>query len=96
MQIDLARSGGVAGITMRTSVDTSTLPSEEAEEIEQAMRGIDFAKLGRDTSTGGTKPDRFQYDLTVTIGDQRHELSAAEQDLPPELRRLLDRLLRRR
>ncbi len=49
-----------------------------------------------DTPSGSaSNVDRFHYDLSVTAGDQRHQLSAGGTELSPALRQLLDELLRR-
>ena len=92
--IELARSGGFAGITLRSSLDTSQLPPEEAEMVEAL---VDNADLGRFPAVA-TRPgevDRFQYDLVVTRGGQRHVVSVGERDLTPKLRQLIDEVLAR-
>jgi hypothetical protein len=83
-------------MTMRTSVDTDDLPLEQAARIEQALQRIDFGALQTMRSASASSVDRFQYDVTITDGDQRQELSTGEEELPPELRHLFEELLRRR
>ncbi len=96
VRIDVVRSGGFAGMTMRSAVDTAELPPEQAARLEQAIERIDFAELQRAPSASASKVDRFQYDLIITDDDRRQQLSTGEEELPPELRQLLDELLRRR
>jgi hypothetical protein len=96
VRIDVTRSGGFGGMVMRASVDTADLPPEDAARIEQSLRGIDFVELGRTRSPSTGTVDRFQYDLTITADDQRHEVSTGETQLPSEVRQVLDELLRRR
>ena len=93
MHIDLTRSGGFGGITRRASLGPGDLTSEEERRIEQALEKGEVGKPERKTS--GKNVDRFQYDLTVTVDDQRHSLSASETELPPDVRRLLDELINR-
>ncbi len=94
-RIDLARSGGFAGITVRSSLDTSQLGPEEAAAVEAL---VEEAKLDQLPSTAGRPGavDRFQYDLAVTSGGRRRVVSVGEKEVTPELRRLIDEVMARR
>lgn len=93
LRIAFARSGGFAGIVLETTVDTAALPPAEARELEALVRQADFFALPErpDGAPGGA--DRFQYDLTIARGEQRHSVSLGESAVPATLRPLLDRLL---
>jgi hypothetical protein len=93
IRIDLERSGGFAGVTMRASVDTGTLPPDEAREIDRLVGQVDFAGLARRPPAPPRGADRFHYDLTVRRGGERHHVSLPESAVPPELKPLLDRLV---
>lgn len=95
MRIDLTRSGGFAGITARASLDSAELGPGDAAMIEQAIKGTDRPRPEGQDAVPASAVDRYQYDLTVTTGDGSRQLSAGEQELAPELRHLLDELLRR-
>jgi hypothetical protein len=95
MKIELIRSGGFAGTRMETSVDTSNLSADEAERIQDLVRRLDLDALRRQASSSRVSPDEFQYDLTVIEGDSRQRLRLSESALTPELRTLLDLLVRR-
>ncbi len=95
LRIELARSGGLAGITVRSSLDTAELPSEEARRVEALLDEVDLTAL----PAPGPRPgavDRFQYDLAITRGGQRQEVSVGEKELTPALRRLVQEVLARR
>jgi len=65
VHIEFQRSGGFAGLTMRTEVDTSELPPEDAEVFERLVKSLEGRGVGGSSSAG--KPDRFQLaeqDLT--------------------------------
>ena len=94
-RIELTRSGGVGGITMRVSVDSAELAPGEAAMIEEAVQGVSLPQPERSPAASGSNVDRFHYDITLTAGDQRHQLSAGEEDLAADLRQLIDELLRR-
>ena len=92
-RVEVTRSGGLAGIALRTELDTSELPADEASALERLLADVDLsAAPGRPAAMG---PDRFQYDLSVTRGQDRLSVSLGEGEVPVELRRLLDQLLLR-
>jgi hypothetical protein len=93
VHIEFQRSGGFAGLTMRTEVDTSELPPEDAEAFERLVKSLERSGVGDSPSPG--KPDRFQYELTVTRGKESRRFRLAEQDLTPEARELVSLLVER-
>jgi hypothetical protein len=56
--------------------------------VEQA----DLPKLLADPPARGKGADRFQYDLAIEDESGRRELSIGEDEVPDELRPLIDRL----
>lgn len=94
LQIEFQRSGGFAGAVLATSVDARDLPPDEAEELASLVERADLATLaGRAPDPRAGRPDRFQYDLAVTLGQRRFEVTLGDTDVPETLRPLLDRLL---
>jgi hypothetical protein len=91
IRVDLVRSGGFAGISQRASVDTDKLPPDEAAGIAELVRAVDFDALA---SGPPRAPDRFQYDLDVQQGRRRHHLTLGERSVTPELRALIDHLMK--
>jgi hypothetical protein len=92
MRIDFQRSGGYAGITLATSVDSGQLTDVEAGELVELVDRADLPALAeRPRRAGG--PDRFQYDLTVTLEDRRYEVTLGDDEVPETARPLLDRLM---
>lgn len=78
---------------MSTEVDTSELPREDAEVFERLVECLEGSGPGASPAAG--KPDRFQYDLTVTRGQESRRFQFAEQDLTPEARELVSLLVER-
>jgi len=92
LRIDFARSGGFAGLTFETSVDVEQLPPEERAEAERLVCAVEAGSPPESTPAG---VDRFQYDLTITRGDDSTQFSVGENELTPELKALADWLLER-
>jgi emfourin len=78
---------------MGTKVDTAELPPEEARVFEQLVESLEKSGAGGSPPSG--KPDRFQFELTVTRGDKRRTFHLAEQELTAEARELVNLLLER-
>lgn len=78
---------------MGTKVDTAELPPEEARLFERLVESLEKSGAG-DSPTPG-KPDRFQYELTITRGKESRRFQLAEQELTPEARELVTLLVER-
>jgi hypothetical protein len=87
--LKVVRSGGFAGLRAQGELDTSTEP--DSERLEEAVRGLDQARLG----SGRPQPDRYIYRLQVQhqADQEPTEVTVAEQDLDEETAWLLDRVL---
>ena len=92
-RIELVRSGGFAGRTVRAAVDTSTDP--DARWYAETLTTLDLASLSA-ADPGRPAPDRFHYTLSVEDDDGgSHRLDFAETAVPEQLRPLVDRLVAR-
>jgi hypothetical protein len=77
--LELERSGGFAGLTLRAVVPASQLTPDQREAVQESFER---------TRPRQRQPDRFEYRLRLG----RREVVLAEQDLPAALRPLLSRL----
>ena len=93
LRIEFQRSGGFAGLTMGTKVDTAELPPEEARVFDRLVESLEKSGVGDSPPRG--QPDRFQYVLTITRGKESRRFQLAEQDLTPEARELVNLLVER-
>ncbi len=101
MRIVCERSGGFAGLTTRTEVDSETLTAAQKRElqrlIEQSQLLDQSAK--RSGKQSGKKrqakavADGFQYDLTVTTEDAEHSLTLNDGTVSEDMLALLDWLM---
>jgi hypothetical protein len=87
MKIGLTRSGGFAGMSMQTAVDTGDLPPDQAELLT-ALAG----RLRASASKAAPIADGFQYDFTIADGRGTRHVRLAESELTPEARELVERL----
>jgi hypothetical protein len=92
VEVRLRRSGGFGGMTLETSVNSRDLPPEEARGVEQLLERGEAAL--HDDQPPARGADRFQYDLTMSRGDEKVELSFSDGAIPPDLESLVGRLVR--
>ncbi len=87
----LQRSGGLAGLSLRSEVDSDDLASDERQQLESLL---DQAELsGPQVPPRGA--DRFQYDLEVERGGSVQRATAYDGSMPPGFRALTEWLTAR-
>jgi hypothetical protein len=93
VRVRFRRSGGFAGTSLRTDIDSSSQDAA-AEEARAILARINLGALPASSSRSG-QADAFQYDIDVFHGDSRRHLLYTDQDLPEELQPLVAVLTRR-
>ncbi|MDD5320464.1 MAG: hypothetical protein PHD43_07600 [Methylococcales bacterium] len=92
MQVTVKRTGGFTGIPLTKTVDSATLPQQEAILLHQMMAAADFFKLPS-TIPFTPQPDRFQYQITVEQEGKQHGVMFGETAVPASLKPLLNWLM---
>jgi hypothetical protein len=94
MRITYTRSGGFAGVRRPPlTLDTATMPNEEARAWEQLVADADFFTLPATIAAKGAQADRFQLSIKVQQDDGReHSVTVSEDAVPKSLSPLLQRL----
>lgn len=90
MRITYERTGGFAGITRKKTVDTATLPPNEANELPRLVEVADLFNLPAQIPAPNSQSDRFQYRLTVEDNGKQHTVIVSEAALPGTLRPLIE------
>ena len=88
MIITLSRSGGFTGLPITKTIDTTKIPSETAERIEELVRTSQFFTVHHPEPTQ-PKPDQFIYRLTVEDEVVSQTLEIPEHTLTPEMKELI-------
>lgn len=92
MRIYFERSGGMLGKPMTATVDTTTLPSDEAASWREMVLDSQFFGLPETLSTATNGPDQFEYKVVVEVEQVSHTVQTTEGAAPDSLRPLLRRL----
>ena len=90
MRVSFERTGGFAGISKKTTVDTDTLPPNEAATLPQLVEVADLFRLPELITSPNQESDRFQYKLTVEDNGKQHTVTVSEAALPGTLRPLIE------
>ena len=95
-RIELVRSGGFAGLSLRCTVDTGADPAVDADAAWYAeqLAALDLDSLAA-RPAGAPQPDRYRYALSVHDDDGSHDLEFGETELPTALNPLVDALVAR-
>ena len=90
MRIYFERTGGFAGLKLKTSLDADSLTPQQARRLRKLLQESRFFELPLRLDAPVARPDRFQYRLTVENENCVHTVQANEDAVPPEMRPLLD------
>ena len=93
MRISFERSGGFAGITMKTAVDEKDLAPGEAQKLRKLVEEADFFNLSGKMMARSPRPDRFQYELKLEGDDRQHTVTVSEEVMPVKLKPLVNWLI---
>ena len=93
MRIYFERTGGFAGMRVTATVETDSLPPDDARELGDMVDESGFFNLPAAFTSLPGEPDRFQYKLTIENEGRRHTVDMAESNAPDSIRPLLRRLM---
>ena len=92
MRIHFERTGGFAGMRMTTTVNTESLSSAEAQDLEDMVDACGFFDLPAEITATTPGADRFHYKLTVEDEGRRHTVETGDAAVPESLWPLIRRL----
>ncbi len=95
MKIEFQRSGGFAGMSLSCSVDTESLPQNEAYELQQMVKTANFFNLPAKIAASPSGADQFNYTVTVEDEGQTYTVETGDMSAPPNLQPLLQKLDRK-
>lgn len=92
MRIEMERTGGFAGMRVQTTIDTETLPPEQASELESLVETASFFEMPTGASTPPRGADSFYYRISIEAEGRKHTVETSDEVAPETLRPLLRRL----
>jgi len=92
MKIDFVRSGGFAGIRLAGSFDTQQLLPEQSSILDKLITDSGFFSLPEDIQQTAPGPDRFEFQISISTGQQSHSIRVNDAVMPDRLRPLVEYL----
>ena len=89
MKVYFRQTGGFAGIDQETTVDSSSLPPDEANRIEDIVNNSKFFTLPSKTAPPTRGADYFVYIVTVETAEGQYTVETTDLTMPTELRPLV-------
>ncbi len=87
MKVRFVQSGGFMGIVKAATLDTETMPADEAKRLEQLVRDSGLQESGTFLSEDGR--DLQQYEITVTQGKRQIAVVFDDETLPQKAKPLV-------
>jgi hypothetical protein len=87
VKIEVTRSGGFAGLTIRVAVDSDDLPDARRVALEGMLARTRFFQLPERVASG--QPDAFLYHVVVHQDDVRYSVRIDDRAAGEDLRELL-------
>src|SRR5512139_2550561 len=89
MRIEYERTGGFAGIRLAATIDTATLPADQARALQSMIEAAHFFDIAAGIPLPVRGADQFNYHVTIEDGGRRHTVDVGEAAASPELQALL-------
>ncbi len=95
MRIYFERNGGFLGRPVTYTVDTSTLPTDEADSLQNLVKAatvLDLPKTTTNDQTLSKGRDEFQYKVVFDDDRVKYTIETTDTTAPDSLRPLLRQL----
>jgi len=92
MRIYFERTGGFMGLRITGTVDTDSLPDEEALPLRELIKATGVFGPPETPPSSSSAADQFQYKLVVEDDERQYTIETTDSTAPEELRPLLRHL----
>ena len=89
MIIRVERSGGFAGITVQSKIDTENLDPEERQHLIEQVKSSGFFEADFPSQKDQQGRDRFHYTITIEYHEMRRTVDLDESDIPDDWQSLI-------
>jgi hypothetical protein len=89
MIIRVERTGGFAGMTMRSVIDSDQLNPEERQNLMELVESSGIFGSSLQSHPNSQGHDRFHYSLTIEYHEQRQTLELDESEIPDDWQSLI-------
>lgn len=89
MIIRVERSGGFAGMTVQSKIDTENLDPEERQNLIEQVQSSGFFETDIPTQRDQHGHDRFHYTITIEYHEMRRTVDLDESEIPDDWQSLI-------
>lgn len=79
-------------MTMSAEIDTTSLPAEQGQQLDDMINASGFFDLPREFTTSTPGADRFQYQVSIENNRRKHTVRMNEAAIPLSLKPLVNQL----
>ena len=90
MKVSFEQSGGLAGMMVSTTVDSGSLPKEEASLLQNLVKDANFFTLpSKSEPPRQGAADYFEYTISVENDGLKHTVETTDLTMPESLKPLI-------
>jgi hypothetical protein len=89
MIIRVERTGGFAGMTMRSVINTEQLDPEDRQNLMELVESSGIFESSPESDPDQQGRDRFHYSLTIEYHEQHRTLELDESEIPDSWQSLI-------
>jgi hypothetical protein len=89
MIIRVERSGGFAGMTVQSKIDTENLDPEERQNLIEQVQSSGFFETNVHSQKDQQGRDRFHYTITIEYHEKRRTVDLDESEIPDDWQALI-------
>lgn len=92
MIIRVERSGGFAGMTVQTRINTEDLDPEERQKLIELVQASGFFESNFTAQSDRQGQDRFHYSITIEYHEQQRTIELDESEIPDDWQSLIQNI----
>jgi hypothetical protein len=91
VKVYFEQTGGVIGRTIAMTIDSDSISSQEAKQLEDLIDDTDFFNLPSKLLPSGDEgaADYFSYDITIEKQQLKHKVETTDISMPQSLKPLI-------
>ena len=89
MIIRVERSGGFAGMTVQSRIDTENLDPDERQNLIEQVKSSGFFEADFSSHKDQQGRDRFHYTITIEYHEQQRTVDLDESEIPDDWQTLI-------
>lgn len=90
--IKFRRTGGTMGREIEAEFDLNEMPGDMAQQLQNRITESKFFSTPTQPQAAMSRPDEFEYTVTVEAGQSMHTIQVTDTSMPESLQPLIEDL----